>query len=104
MSSKSKAKPKVNPAQVNAAAFSMFPAIVKRWFPDGMLRGKNWEANSPSRGREGRKIKIDLLTCRWIDYGTGAKGQGAVSLAAHVASLDPQQAAIHLASMLGFKA
>lgn len=104
MSSKSKPKPKVNPAQVNAAAFSMFPAIVKRWFPDGMLRGKNWEANSPRRGRESGKIKIDLLTCRWIDYGTGEKGHGAVSLAAYVAGMNPEEAAIHLARMVGFQA
>lgn len=94
--------PDVEPERVNAAALTRLPALMKRWLPDGELRGDNWVARNPRRDdQRAGSFKVDLRTGKWVDYASQDRGPDVVSLAAFIAGISADKAAQELASMLG---
>lgn len=88
--------------EINAAALKAFPAIAKRWLPNGKLVGRKWVAKNPNNQRSPTSnIKIELATGRWDDFDTGDHGHGAISLAVFLFNVSPAEAAHGLSNMLG---
>lgn len=87
---------------INRAALRVLPALLRRWLPDGQVRGNEFIALNPHRGdRHLGSFKINLSTGRWADFATEARGGDVVSLAAYLFRLRQSAAARLLASMLG---
>jgi hypothetical protein len=88
---------------INRAALPVLPALVKRWLPDGRLRGAEWMARNPTRDdRKSGSFSVNVRTGRWADFSTGDAGGDPVSLAAYLSGTRQTEAAIELAKMIGF--
>jgi hypothetical protein len=89
---------------VNAAALPILPALLRRWLPDGMTRGREYIARNPRRDdRHVGSFSVNVKTGRWADFATGDQGGDVVSLAAYLAGISQLDAARRLATMLGVK-
>jgi hypothetical protein len=89
---------------VNRAALAALPALLRRWLPDGVARGKEYIARDPRRAdRRPGSFSINLRTGKWSDFATGDKGGDVVSLGAYLAGAGQAEAARALADMLGLR-
>ena len=94
-------KKSISREKVDEAALKIFPALAKRWLPEGELRGHHWVARNPTRDDlTAGSFKIDLRTGSWRDWATGERGRGAVSLAAYIAGMSAANATAAVANML----
>ena len=92
---------RIDPHKINSAALRLLPAIVKRWLPDGGLRGRFWIAKNPHRFElTQRTLQVDLRKGSWTDFFTGDSGDDVISLAAFMATISGEVAAENLARML----
>lgn len=91
----------IDQARINAAALKYLPALVKRWLPGGQMRGRKWVAKNPRRmDHHAGSFKVDLGTGAWRDYATAEGGRDVISLAAFLAKISHEKAAVNLAKML----
>src|SRR5207253_1161955 len=92
-------------AQVNRAAIAVLPALLRRWLPDGLYRGREYVALNPTRADTRRgSFKIVIAGPRagvWADFATGDRGGDVVSLAAYLGRCSQSEAARQLLAMLG---
>jgi hypothetical protein len=62
-------------AAVNAAALAALPDLLRRWLPDGVVRGREYVARNPRRrDRRLGSFPVNLDTGRWADFATGDVG------------------------------
>ena len=87
---------------VNAAALNVLPALVARWLPGGRQVGREWVCGN-LHGDAGESCRVNTMTGRWSDFGTGEKGGDPVSLAAAIHRIGQVEAARRLAVMLGLE-
>ena len=89
---------------VNRAALARLPALLHRWFPDGVCEGQEYVALNPTRlDRHLGSFRINMRTGRWADFATGDKGTDVISLAAYLAGVSQHEAAWRLAILLGLR-
>ena len=87
---------------VSRAALSALPAILRRWLPDGHLRGSEYIARNPRRAdRHEGSFRVNTRSGKWCDFATNDKGGDVVSLAAYLAGSSQIEAARNLSRMLG---
>ncbi len=87
---------------IAANALPYLPEIVCRWLPDGRVTGREWESLNPTRSdRSSGSFKVNLVTGRWADFATTARGGDVVSLAAYLFHLSQAEAARRVAGMIG---
>ena len=92
-------------AAINGAALVRLPDVLRRWLPDGRIKGREFVARNPTRpDRRPGSFKINLDTGKWADWATGDAGGDPVSLAAYLAGCGQAEAARELAAMLGVPA
>lgn len=84
--------------QLESRLISNLPAISKRWFPSGQLRGHYW--TSPHPTMKGRSISIHLLDGSWREFPTGKSGRTVASLVSHMTGLTLVEAQQKLTSMM----
>jgi hypothetical protein len=78
------------------------PSILAHWLPDGKRIGREWCALNPTRADHHLgSLKINLVTTRWSDFSTSARGGDLVSLASYLFGLSQRDAAIRVAEMVG---
>ena len=87
-------------SDVNRAALASLPALLRRWLPDGRLVGREYEARNPKRADK-RPGSFNIISGKWADFATDAKGGDVVSLAAYLSGTRQAEAARELADMLG---
>ena len=86
----------------NRAALASLPALLRRWLPDGELRGSEYLAKNPKRpDRKPGSFAVNIRTGRWSDFATGDRGGDPVSLAAYLFDLSQLEAGRELDQMLG---
>ena len=89
-------------AMINQAALALLPTLLRRWLPDGCIRGHEYVARNPRRtDRHPGSFLINLNTGRWADFACDAKGGDVISLAAYLCQSRQIEAARRLADMLG---
>ena len=87
---------------VNCAALASLPALLRRWLPDGRVRGHEFVALNPTRAdRRPGSFRINLHSGKWADFATGDAGGDVVSLAAYLSRTGQAEAARSLEEMLG---
>lgn len=90
--------------RINQAALRALPVLLRRWLPDGRLRGREYWARNPTRNdRQPGSFAVNLVNGRWSDFADGAKGGDVVSLYAYLRGIGQGKAARELAGMLGIK-
>lgn len=88
--------------QINYLALKLLPVILRRWLPGGILRGRIWAAQNPTRAESGeRSLKVNMTTGAWVDNETGQSGKDVISLAALIAGITDKKAAQGISKMLG---
>jgi len=87
---------------INRAALSALPILLRRWLPDGHMRGREFIARNPTRNdRRPGSFTINTANGRWADFADGeAKGGDVVSLYAYLRRIGQGDAARELASLL----
>lgn len=92
-------------AAVRDASIAVLPSLLRRWLPDGKVRGREFVAKNPTRvDKRAGSFQINLRTGRWIDFATSDKGGDPVSLYAYLAGLSQGEACRELAAELGIDA
>lgn len=87
--------------EINCAALAALPVLLRRWLPDGRLRGREYLALNPRRtDRAPGSFSINIKTGRWADFATSDRGGDVISLAAYLSGLSQYEAALRLAQML----
>ncbi len=87
---------------INDAALAALPALLRRWLPDGAVRGHEFVARNPRRAdRTAGSFSVNLNTGRWADFATGDAGGDVISLAAYLGGISQGDAARRLGEMLG---
>lgn len=66
-------------AEINRAALAVFPQLLEERFPAGQRRGREFVLGD-LRGKLGKSLKINLVTGKWADSATGARGGDPISL------------------------
>lgn len=70
--------------------------------PGGKIEGNSYIALNPTRADKNLgSFRIDLATCRWIDFASSDRGGDIVSLCAYIKGLSQYQAAQYLLGMTG---
>lgn len=104
LQSKSGRRPYIDFAAINAAALRALPLILPRWLPDGRRRGREFVARNPTRAdAHAGSFSINLVSGKWADFATDARGGDPISLAAYLFGLSQVDAARRLADMLGVR-
>lgn len=86
---------------INRAALSALPILLRRWLPEGRLRGREWVARNPTRDdRRLGSFSVNTSTGRWADFADSAVGGDVVSLYAYLRNLGQGDAARELAQLL----
>ena len=86
---------------INRAALAALPTLLRRWLPDGRLKGNEYTARNPTRiDRRPGSFKVNVRTGRWADFATGDRGGDVVSLAAYLSGAGQVEAARSLTDML----
>ncbi len=89
---------------INAVALSALPALLARWLPGGVVRGKEYIARNPRRAdRRAGSFSVNVRTGRWADFATSDRGSDVISLAAYLSGKGQGEAARELAHMLGVR-
>ena len=89
--------------EINSLALKLLPVILRRWLPGGILRGRTWAAQNPTRVGSGeRSLKVNMMNGAWVDNETGQSGKDVISLAALIAGITNKKAAQGISKMLGF--
>ncbi len=89
---------------INTAALLILPALLARWLPDGVLRGREYVARNPRRAdRQAGSFSINMRTGKWADFASGDSGGDVISLAAYLSGKGQCEAARDLAGMLGVR-
>ncbi len=87
--------------RINRAALAALPMLLRRWLPDGRLKGNEYTARNPTRiDRRPGSFKVNVRTGRWADFATGDHGGDVVSLAAYLSGAGQAEAARSLTDML----
>ncbi len=87
--------------RINRAALAALPMLLRRWLPDGRLKGNEYTARNPTRiDRRPGSFKVNVRTGRWADFATGDRGGDVVSLAAYLSGAGQAEAARSLTDML----
>jgi len=81
-------------------ALSQCPDLLRRWFPQGRQRGKEFEIGN-LRGDPGESLKINLTTGGWQDFATGEFGKDLIGLYGAKHSVRQIEAVKRLAVELG---
>jgi len=77
-------------------------ALVLRWLPDGVRRGREYVARNPRRADKSQgSFSINLDTGVWADFAVGVKGCGVIDLYAYLTNQEVPSAANDLAEMFG---
>lgn len=86
---------------LNIITLNDLPNLVRKWLPDGKLRGNEWIALNPTRGdKKAGSFKINIQTGRWADFATSDQGGDVISLYAYLNNLDYVDAAWALSDYL----
>ena len=89
---------------INRTALGCFLALLARWLPDGMLKGREWIARNPTRAdKRPGSFCINVDTGKWSDFATGDRGGDVISLAAYLSGKSQGEAAKRLADQLGVR-
>ena len=87
---------------INAAALTVFPAVLRRLLPNGKTVGREFLALNPRRAdRSLGSFKINRYTGKWCDFSTGDRGGDPTSLVAYLCAISQAEAARLLAQMVG---
>ncbi len=85
---------------VNYAALPRLGSLLPGWLPGGRVEAGEYICAS-LEGGQGRSCSVNLSTCLWGDFATGAKGGDPVSLLAAIRGIKQSEAARELARGLG---
>jgi putative DNA primase/helicase len=85
---------------INAAAMPRLGSLLPGWLPGGRIEAGEYVCAS-LEGGQGRSCSVNLTSCLWGDFATGAKGGDPVSLLAAVRGVKQSEAARELAQDLG---
>jgi putative DNA primase/helicase len=85
---------------INAAALPRLGGLLPGWLPGGRIEAGEYVCAS-LEGGQGRSCSVNLSTCLWGDFATGAKGGDPVSLLAAIRGVKQSEAARELARDLG---
>ena len=89
---------------INQTALTYSTPILKRWLPDGYLRGAEYVARNPKRNdRKAGSFSINVSNGLWKDFATNDSGKGFISLASYLFDKNSYLAANELANMLGIE-
>jgi len=88
---------------VARAALSACPDLLRRWFPAGTLRGREFVVGN-LRGDRGDSLSINIDTGRWADFAAGERGGDLVALYAAMHRLSQGEAARRLGAELAVPA
>jgi hypothetical protein len=95
-------KQRLSYAEVNAMALPVLFDILRRWLPDGVLRGSEYQARNPNRNDQKiGSFSINIRTGQWADFSTGDKGGDIISLAAYLFAIRQSEAKKSIAEMMG---
>ncbi len=87
---------------LNRLLLPVLPDLLRKWLPDGRLRGIEWIARNPNRkDRHSGSFSINTVTGRWADFATGDSGGDVVSLYAYLTRKSQADAALTLWDTLG---
>ena len=86
--------------EVNQAALTAYPALLKVLFPGGRVQGREFVCGDLS-GKSGRSLSINLAKGVWRDFARGDSGSDPVSLWAAAHGCSQSEAARILAAQLG---
>ena len=94
--------PRIRFEHIAAHARTRLPALMRKWLPSGLARGREYLVLNPTRhDRRVGSFKINLATGRWADFATGERGGDAIALYAYLERVSQKQAAIDVARELG---
>ncbi len=93
---------RINFKNINHAALSVLPGLLKTWLPDGQLVRGEWVARNPTRvDRTPGSFLINTHSGKWADFATGDRGGDVVSLLAYLEGISQVEAAVKLSWILG---
>ena len=102
--SNSKPFSQMNFKAINEMALTVFPALLARWLPDGVLRGQEYIARNPRRAdQRAGSFSINTRTGKWADFASGDSGGDVISLVAYLSGKSQSDAARALAGMMGVR-
>ncbi len=89
--------------RINRAALDAgLGILLRRWLPDGQVRGEEFTAKNPRRAdRRPGSFKVNTKTGMWADFATTDRGNDPVSLVAFLEGSNQVEGARHLADVLG---
>ncbi len=91
--------------RINAAALADLPRVLRRWLPDGQVRGEEFTARNPTRNdRKAGSFRINIRNGKWCDFATNDRGGDVVSYVAYIINTGQMEAARRLADALGIQA
>lgn len=87
---------------INSAALPRLGGLLPGWLPGGRVEAGEYVCAS-LEGGQGRSCSVNLATCLWGDFATGAKGGDPISLLAAIRGVRQSEAARELARDLGIE-
>ena len=88
--------------KLNRLALGSCYGLLKRWLPDGQLKGREWIAKNPTRNdKRAGSFCINVDTGKWADFATDDRGGDVVSLYAYLNGLSQYEAAKQLSDIMG---
>ena len=87
---------------INSAALPRLGCLLPGWLPGGRVEAGEYVCAS-LEGGQGRSCSVNLATCLWGDFATGAKGGDPISLLAAIRGVRQSEAARELARDLGIE-
>lgn len=94
---------KINFIHINNQIRPNIICCLRRWLPDGEIKGHEYIALNPKRNdRKKGSFKINIHTGKWADFADhNAQGGDIISLAAYLFNQKQHNAALELAQMIG---
>ncbi len=90
-----------NYKNLNEAAISVLPILLKEILPQGKIIGNEYKARNPTRSDQHLgSFSINMRNGCWGDFATGDFGRGAISLISYIERIDFYEAAAMLKKML----
>lgn len=89
---------------INRRALTVLPALLRKWLPNGQVRGREYVALNPRRDdRHLGSFRINFRSGAWADFAIGARGGDSISLLAYLTNTQQLEAAHLLARQIGWK-
>ena len=95
-------KARIDIKAVSRAARTALPSLLNHYLPGGRVVGHEYIVRNPTRADDQPgSFKVNVISGRWADFATDARGGDVVSLVAYLSGCDQATAARNLARHLG---